>query len=504
MESNATMLPSRHGALDRVLGQPVRVTLPADGGRGPTARSLIVLTISALALIATTPGQPTIAGRAIGEVVVDGGETVERELRIHVDPEAGDASSGSIYLNFQAANGLQTSSTLAATLAFVAASDAQGSFEPSAEFPVERCVSGCDLTYRIRVGARSDVLPGSVVRYEVDVALRYDGFGSRDQSLMRVDLDGSASGPVAPIWALLAGLLALAGGIWAGPAVHRSLEGGRRRAPAVALVALAVGLIVWIFVEGASNVLALDALSQLARSPLLVLVVADPWSVILLGTLAWGVWRGLGRWTVDGGWLLGLSAVAMVGLGGLWLAWRLTSESVVQPIFVAAPFVLLGGVGGIVIGQAWRTDRRADHDRWWAALAVLSHGVVIAGFGFLAEQSFYDPFANSPTSLLALIPATLMTLAFRRWLRGRQFWLALFDLLIAGTGLLGLWFWSTNFVGFTTVPSRLEIDDVAVFVAVAAALVAVVTSFHRMPAAGAVEPVEPVISPGSVVHPPTT
>ena len=49
-----------------------------------------------------------IAGRVIGEVVLDGGETVERELRIHVDPEAGDASGGSIYLDFQAASGLQT------------------------------------------------------------------------------------------------------------------------------------------------------------------------------------------------------------------------------------------------------------------------------------------------------------------------------------------------------------------------------------------------------------
>ena len=36
------------------------------------------LAISALALLATTPAQPTIAGRVIGEVVVGGGETVER------------------------------------------------------------------------------------------------------------------------------------------------------------------------------------------------------------------------------------------------------------------------------------------------------------------------------------------------------------------------------------------------------------------------------------------
>jgi hypothetical protein len=500
------MLPSRHVAPDRELGQPVRVTTPADGGRGPTVRSLIVLAICALALIATTPPQPSIASRVIGEVVVDGREPVERELRIHVDPEAGDAESGSIYLSFQAASGLQTSHTRDVAIAFVAASDARGSFAPSAIFPVERCVFGCDLAYRIRIAPSGNVLPGSLIRYEVDVSLRYGGFGPRDQSLMRVGLDGSASGPVAPIWALLAGVLALLGGIRVGPAVHLHLEPGRRRVPGLALFTLTIALIVWTFVDGASNVIAYDALSQLARSPLLVFVVADPWSVILLGTLGWGVWRGLRRWPADGGWLLGLSAVALVGLGGLWLAWRLTSEAVVQPVLVAVPFVLLGGVGGIVIGQAWRTDKRAFHDRWWGALAVIGHGVVIAGFGFLAEQSFFDPFASSPISLLALIPAALVTLAFRRWLGGHQFWLALFDFMITATGLLGLWLWSSSFIGFTTVPARLEIDDVAVLVAVAAALVAFVTSFHRMATApmAPANQIEPVTPPKAVGDRPTT
>jgi hypothetical protein len=457
------------------------VTVRVGGGRGPTFRSLIVLVISALALIATSPPQPSIAGRVIGEVVLGGGESVERDLRIHVDPEAGDASSGSIHLALQAASGLQTSYTRDATLAFVAASDARGSFEPSTTFPVERCISGCDLTYRIRIATARDVLPGSLIRYEVDVSLRYGGFGTPDQSLMRVDLDGSASGPIAPLWAMLAGVLALVGGFLAGPAVHRMLPPNRRRGPSLALLALTVGLIAWLFIDAVLNVVKYATLDLLAQQPLALFLVADPWSVILLGTLAWGLWRGLRRWPADGGWLLGLSAVAMVGLGGLWLAWRLTSEAVLQPFLVAALFVLLGGVGGIVIGQAWRTNRRADHDRWWAALAVLSHGVIIAGFGFLAEQSFFDPFASSPMSLLALIPAALVTVAFRRWLRGRPFWLALFDLLIAGTGLLGLWLWSTSFIGFTTVPARLEIDDVAVYLAVAAALVATVTAFHSMP-----------------------
>jgi hypothetical protein len=479
-------------------GRHVRVTVPSDGGRGPTVRSLIVLAINALALIATTPAQPTIAGRVIGEVVLDGGQSVERELRIHVDPEAGDASGGSIYLSFQAASGLQTSSTRHATLMFVAASDARGSFEPSATIPVERCVSGCDLAYRIRIATARDVLPGSLIRYEVDVSLGYSGYGQRDQSLMRVDLDGAASGPVAPIWALLAGVLALVGGMGAGPVVDRGLEAGRRRAPGVALLALTVGLMAWLFIDAVLNVVEYAGLGLLAQRPLDLFLVADPWSVILLGTLGWGIWRGLQRWPADGGWLLGLSAVATAGLGGLWLAWRLTSEAVLQPFLVVAPFVLLGGISGLVIGQAWRTDPRADHDRWWAALAVLSQGILIAGFGFLAEQSMFDPFATSQASFLALIPAGLLALAFRRWLGGRRFWVALFDIVIAGMGLLGLWLWSTSFVGFTTAPARLEIDDVAVYLAVAASLVAIVTAFHEMPSA------QPAITPPAVGGDPTT
>lgn len=72
------MLSSRDALADPALDGPHRVTMPSDGGRGPTVRSVIVLAISALALLGTTPAQPTIAGRVIGEVVVARGETVER------------------------------------------------------------------------------------------------------------------------------------------------------------------------------------------------------------------------------------------------------------------------------------------------------------------------------------------------------------------------------------------------------------------------------------------
>ena len=499
------MLPSAHDVPDRLPGIARHVTLPADGGRGPSIRALIILAISALALIATTPGAPTIDRNVIGEVVLGGGGSVERDLRIHVDPAAGDAARGSIDLTFQAASGLQASYTREATLALASASDEEGPFPPDRNFPVERCRAGCDLAYRIAITADPSVLPGSVVRYEVDVRLEYDyNAAPRNPALLGVDLDGIATGPVAPIWALLAGIVAILGGIAAGPAVHGTLEPPRRRLPGLALAAFAVGVIAWIFVQGLINIVSYDAVPQIVRSPLLILLVADPWSVILLGTLGWGVWRGLRRWPADGGWLLGLSAVAMVGLGGLWLSWRLTLETAIQPVLIALPFVVLGGVGGIVIGQAWRIDERARHDRWWGALAVLSHGILIAGFAFLAEQSFFDPFWSSPTSLLALIPAALMVVAYRRWLAGKRYWLALFDIIIVGIGVLGLFLWSSNFIGFSTTPARLEIDDVGVYLAVGAALVAVVTAFHEMPRGAVPAPIGQVSPLGSVADPPTT
>jgi hypothetical protein len=480
------MLPSR-GDESGTFGDPALLRAPAGRGRGPNVRSLVVLAISALALIATSPGAPRLTGRAIGEVVIGGGEVIERELRVHVDPAGGNAASGAISLDFQAGSGLQTGYTRDVTLSLVGASDASGSFQPSQTFPIERCRTGCDLVYRIRIAAGSGVLPGSIVRYVVEVELQYDysDYEPRDPTLLRLELEGAASGPVAPIWAIVAGIVALVGGILAGPVVHRRLAPNVQRAPSFALVALAVALIVWNSIDGLLSLVRLGSLGLLTQQPLSVFLIADPWSVILLGVLGWGVWRGLRRWPIDGGWLLGLGAVAMAGLGGLWLAWRLTLDVAVQPLVVAGLMAILGGLGGIVTGQAWRTDRRADHDRWWAAFAVLSHGILISGFGFLAEQSLYDPRARGdPVSLLALIPAALLLIAFHGWMGGRRLWLPLFDIVIAGVGLLGLWVWNSLTLGFSQAPARLEIDDVAVYLAVGAALVATVTSFHAMPQTG--------------------
>ena len=409
--------------------------------------------------------------------MLGGAEAVERELKVHVDPEAGDATRGTISLVFKAASGLQTSYTRGVSLALVNAFDATGPFPPDNDFPLERCSAGCDLTYLIRIVSRPDVLPGSVVRYEVDVRLEYDhNSRSHTESELRLDLEGQASGPVAPVWSLLAGVLALVGGIAAGPRVHAALGTRRRRLPALALIAAAIGSIVWGVILWAGYISG----SEVRLSPGLLLAVLDPWSTALVGTLAWEIWQGLRRWDADGGWMLGLAAVATVGLGGLWMAWWSTVDALVQPVLLALPFVVLGLLGGVVIGQAWRTDARARHDRWWAALAVLSHGVLIAGFGFLAQQGAFDPFSGpQPTSLLLLVPAVLVVLAFRRWLGGRQGWLVLFDLAIALIGLLGLMFWTSAFP-FAANPHRFEIDDVGVFLAVTSAVVAFVTSLHSM------------------------
>ena len=471
---------------------------------GPSIRALVILSLTAVALLATGTPVPTLQGRALGEVVIGAGETVERDVRIHLDPVAGRATSGTIGTTLQAASGLEPGYSLDTTIELVRPDEPVAADALPNAFPVERCIEGCDLAYQVRIAAGPGVLPGSVVRYEVHVRLAYESFDQPPTSALDIRVDGPAGTPVAPIWAILAGVLALIGGIAVGPEVHRRLPTGRWTLPSLALVAIAIGLIAWMAVEGLINLRRFDAFDQVTRSPLSLVFLVDPWSTILLATLAWGVWRGRERWSTDGGWLLGLAAVAMVGLGGLWLAWRLTLDAFVQPVLLAAVFAVLGGLGGLVIGQAWRTDPRADHDRWWAALVILSNGILIAGFGFIAEQSFFDPFSSSPTSLLALIPGGLLVIALRRWLGGHRFWLALLDILTAAAGLLGLYLWSSSVIGATTTPWRLEIDDVAVGVAVAAALVAAATAFHSMPRATEPSPVTAAAPPRHVDDPATT
>jgi hypothetical protein len=483
---------------------------PAPRPPGPSVRGIGVLVLAALAIVATTPPLPSLEGRVIGEVGISTGEDVRRELRIHVDPEAGDATAGTIDVKFQSASGMRTGSTRDATVGLADASDADGSFPPSQTFPLERCTNGCDLVYGIVVSAGPRILPGSVVRYTVDVQLHYSS-GSPGTGGMRLELEGAASGPVVPVWAVLAGVVALLLGLRTAPRLDLRLPSGRRHWPALGLAVLALVTVGWSMIERVAAVVGLGVLADLVRSPTTLLSFADPWSVGLGLTLAWGVWRGVRRWPVDGGWLLGIAAVALVGLGGLWWTYWSTLDPVIQPVVLAASFVVLGGLGGVVIGQAWRTDLRARHDRGWAAVGVLAHGIIIAGFGFMATTSLSDPFGSTPTSLVLLIPIALVALAFGRWLYGRRNVLIVFDLLIAGIGLFGAFIWTSLSTGLSTTPTIVETDDVAIGVAVVASLVALVASFHAMPprmdrATAATESITPPPAPvpPTVATPPTS
>jgi len=443
---------------------------------GPTPVGLAALLLAAFALLATSPSLPTLRSHVVGEATISPGETVERELRIHLDPRAGPPSRASVLVGFESAVGLGPSYTDQATVALIEAHDARGSF-PAVGDASARCAEGCDLVYRIALTADPGVLPASVARYVADVEFQFQNFGYPDTSWLRTELDGATTGPPPPLWAFLAGVVALAVGIAAGPAVARRLGPRWQRRSTATLMVLLIAPLVWLFVTRLVALLAQLDQPQLG-SPLYVLFLVDPWSIALLGTLAWGLRRGLRRRDEDGGWLLGLAAVATVGLGGLWLGDLVGEAAILQPLVAVLAFAVLGGLGGLIIGQAWRTDERAFHDRGLAAAAVLSHGIVIAGFGYLAVDAFYGPFSNG-SALLLLIPMLVVAILFRRWFRGGRALLVLVDLIIAGVGVLGAV--ATGLGGTVgSVTGSLQLQNIGVLIATVASIVALVTACYRL------------------------
>ena len=153
--------------------------------------------------------------------------------------------------------------------------------------------------------------------------------------------------------------------------------------------------------------------------------------------------------------------------------------AIVQPLVAALAFALLGGLGGLIIGEAWRTDERAWHDRGWAAAAVLSHGVVIAGFGFLAMNAMYDGSGNGSAFLL-LVPLVVVAVLFRRWFRGGRAGLILVDLIIAGLGVLGAFVTGFGTISVAGTSSPFELENLGVMIATVASIVALVTACYPM------------------------
>jgi hypothetical protein len=457
------------------------------GGRGPgpSPWGLIALALSAVAMLALMPPIPMVERSVTGEAVVSAGAAVERRLEVTISAAAatgGDGAMGArLGARFEAASGLAEAPYGESRIEIVGpAATAPGDPPASgSDLPLDRCTDGCTLTYAVRITGGPGVLPGSVARYVVYAWISYEGGKPvPDPNGLRLDLEGAASGVVAPVWGILAGLLAMVLGTAAGPAVHRRLGPGRRGLPAAALLLLVIGAAAWGPVRGTIAVVAAGYLPELLADPLGLLYVVDAFALGVLGTLAWGLWRGRRRWAADGGWLLGVAAVATVGLGGLWLTWSSTTEQTFQPLAFAAQAALVGGLGGVVIGQAWRAVPLPGRDRCWAALAVLANGVLVAGLWFLVVQglrTFPDPALHA---MLLVLPAGLVLLGFRRWLRGRRTVLAAVDTLILLVGILETDLLSTSlpYTGYGG-PS-LDIAEVGVALAVVAALVGAMTATH--------------------------
>jgi hypothetical protein len=475
----------------------------ARPGPGPSRSGLLVLAVASLALLATSQSIGTLESKAAGEVGLSGGETVEQAVRVHLTPDAvQDASRGTIRAGFRSGNGLDVGYSGDATVMLVPAAGAATATQ-AGELPLSDCPTGCDLAYTARFEAAQDVLPGSTARYEVVVEIQYGGsFGDRPSSYVTIELEQPATGPAPATWAVIAGVLGLLAGWFAGPRVDAALGPGRRW-PAVALAVVPVAALVLELVQRLA--LMSDIGVGLAEVGLFFF---DPWTTALLVILAGGVIRGIRRWDADGGWSLGLGALALAGLGGLWLVWRATLEPVGQPVVAAVVAAALGLIAGTVVGQGWRVDARAAHDRLPAGAAIVSNGILIAGFAFLANNSLFDPFSTTPVALSLLIPAGLVALALWLWFGSSRVLLILFDLLIVLAGLLGLWvFVIGGGYPFTLGPEA--IGSVAVAIAFGAAVVGLVSAFHRMPGRDrgpSPAPAGPEISaePTPVASPPTT
>ena len=229
-------------------------------------------------------------------------------------------------------------------------------------------------------------------------------------------------------------------------------------------------------------------------------LVADPWSVILLGTLAWGIWRGYRRWPVDGGWLLGSERRRDGGarrpMACLAIDAQMSRSSRSSSPRSSCYSAGWAGSSSGRRGGPTRARTTIDGGSRWPSSATGSSSLVS------------DSWLSNPSTTHSHLPQCHCS---RSSPRGCSSWRSGVGSVVSGSG----WACSTSSSpawaclgcgsgrrvssASPQQPARIEIDDVAVYLAVAAALVATVTAFHEMPRA------RPAITPPAVGgDPPTT
>jgi hypothetical protein len=172
----------------------------------------------------------------------------------------------------------------------------------------------------------------------------------------------------------------------------------------------------------------------------------------------------------------------------------LSGLAAIQPTSLAIELAGFGLVLGVVVGQTWfRPEAGIAGRRLVPSLAVISQGIICAGFAYLAVNALDLAGINlgAPQPLLAvpLVVAVAIVLAgLWRWFRGSRWLMALANLLLAIVGLLGFFLWPslTNTTGTATNDTLLA--NLAIGLEVAATIVGFVISLRLYRPTRNVEP----------------
>lgn len=444
---------------------------PADRHRQvqawPRRSSLVVLAVAALAMIATSPGQPSLDAQADSELTIDRGSVVTRDVRVRL--------TGSRPLVLRSAElmvGLRTVGDLSDAYS----DEIQIGVQPiesgyavgvragagaRVDLPLDDCADGCDLTYRVTFRVRDGVGPSVVIRYAAVARFTYDySSSSPPDGALTVTLDGGEVPPVGLGWVLAAAVAGLVGGIRLGRRYRRPTTAG-----------LAAGFVL-------AAILVVAALLPLTGRPTGGLAFSAALLLAHAGMLAYG----LRRWRAGQPWILGLAAFSTVALCGLWLAWVVAMLAVLPRFELSLMVGLLGAVAGAVLGQTWDRRELALAGRTVHATAVVvSQGSLMAGLIYVSLVAFirtgeYDMTPNA----LGLVPlgvAALVGWSALRWFAGSGGMMLVVDILLVAIGLLGSFLWFSFQAGSLVVTEPgINALSVMIVIEVLAALVGVVVA----------------------------